>query len=52
MADFTKLTQDIADLNAKVDALLAKQVPSPVDEQPAVDTAAAAVAAIAAKIPA
>lgn len=51
MADFTKLTQDIADLSAKVDALLAKQTP-PVDEQPAVDQAAAAVEAIAAKIPA
>lgn len=52
MADFTKLNQDIADLNAKVDALLAKQNPPPVDEQPAVDQAAAAVEAIAAKIPA
>lgn len=52
MADFTKLNQDIADLNAKVDALLAKQVPVPPDEQPAVDQADAAVQAIAAKIPA
>ncbi|MET4529154.1 phage gp36-like protein [Bradyrhizobium sp. JR18.2] len=52
MADFTKLNQDIADLSAKVDALLAKQNPPPVDEQPAVDQAAAAVEAIAAKIPA
>lgn len=52
MADFAKLNQDIADLNAKVDALLAKPAPVPPDEQPAVDQAAAAVAAIAAKIPA
>jgi hypothetical protein len=52
MADFSKLNQDIADLAAKVDALLAKQAPPPVDEQPAVDQAAAAVEAIAAKIPA
>jgi hypothetical protein len=52
MADFTKLNQDIADLSAKVDALLAKQNPPPVDEQPQVDQAAAAVEAIAAKIPA
>lgn len=52
MADFTKLNQDIADLNTKVDALLAKQNPPPVDEQPQVDAADQAVAAIAAKIPA
>ena len=52
MADFTKLNQDIADLAAKVDALLAKQNPPPADEQPQVDQAAAAVEAIAAKIPA
>jgi phage gp36-like protein len=52
MADFSKLNQDIADLSAKVDALLAKQNPPPVDEQPQVDQAAAAVEAIAAKIPA
>ena len=51
MADFTKLMQDIADLSAKVDALVAKQTtPSP-DEQPQVDQAAAAVEAIANKIP-
>ncbi|MGY3527268.1 hypothetical protein [Bradyrhizobium sp. USDA 4452] len=51
MADFTKLNEDIAALSAKVDALLAKQNTPPVDEQPQVDQAAAAVAAIAAKIP-
>jgi len=58
MADFAKLNADIADLSAKVDALLAKQTaaplpaPPPVDEQPEVDAAAASVEAIAAKIPA
>ena len=52
MADFTKLNQDIADLAAKVDALLAKQNPPPADEQPQVDQADQAVQAIAAKIPA
>jgi hypothetical protein len=53
MADFAKLTADIADLSAKVDTLIAKQAPPPpVDDQPAVDIAAAAVEAIAAKIPA
>lgn len=52
MADFTKLMADLADLSAKVDALIAKQNPPPVDEQPAVDQADAAVEAIAAKIPA
>lgn len=51
MADFTKLNADIAALSAKVDELLAKQTP-PVDEQPAVDAADAAIEAIAAKIPA
>jgi len=51
MADFSKLMSDIEALNAKVDALLAKQNPPPVDEQPQVDQAAAAVEAIAAKIP-
>lgn len=50
MADFTRLNAAVADLSTKVDALLAK--PQPVDEQPAVDAAAAAVEAIAAKIPA
>jgi hypothetical protein len=52
MADFTKVMAELADLSAKVDALLAKQNPPPVDEQPAVDQVAAAVEAIAAKIPA
>lgn len=51
MADFTRLEAAIADLAAKVDVLLAKQTP-PVDEQPAVDQAAAAVEAIVAKMPA
>lgn len=50
MTDFSKLTQDIADLSAKVDALVAKQ--NPPDEQPTVDDLAAKVEAIAAKIPA
>lgn len=52
MTDFSKLNQDIADLSAKVDAMLAKQATPPADEQPAVDQAAAAVEAITAKIPA
>ena len=54
MSDFSKLNADIADLSAKVDALIAKAntPPPPVVEQPAVDAAAAAVEAIAAKIPA
>lgn len=52
MADFTKLNADIAALSAKVDALIAKTAPPPVDEQPAVDAADAAVEAIMAKIPA
>jgi hypothetical protein len=51
MADFGKLNEDIAALSAKVDALIAKQNPPPVDEQPAVDQADAAINAIAAKIP-
>lgn len=50
MADFTKLNDAIAALSAKVDAQNSK--PAPVDEQPAVDQATAAVEAIAAKIPA
>jgi hypothetical protein len=55
MADFTKLNADIVVLSAKVDELIAKAnapIPTPVDEQPAVDQAAAAVEAITAKIPA
>jgi ElaB/YqjD/DUF883 family membrane-anchored ribosome-binding protein len=52
MSDFSKLMADLQALSDKVDALLAKQSPPPVDEQPAVDQAAAAVEAIAAKIPA
>lgn len=51
MADFAKLNEDIAALSAKVDALIAKQNPPPVDEQPQVDAADQAVQAIAAKIP-
>lgn len=67
MADFTKLTADIAALSAKVDAFVASDtakdakiadleaqlaaVVPPVDEQPAVDAADGAVAAIAAKLP-
>lgn len=52
MADFTKLNADIAALSAKVDELLAKVNALPVDEQPAVDAADAAVEAVMAKIPA
>lgn len=53
MSDFAKLTADLAELSAKVDTLIAKQVPPPpLDEQPAVDAADAAVQAIIAKIPA
>lgn len=51
MADYTKLNADIAALSTKVDELLAKQNPPPVDEQPSVDAADAAVEAIIAKIP-
>lgn len=51
MADFNKLMADIADLSAKVDALVAKANTSVPDEQPQVDQADAAVQAIAAKIP-
>lgn len=50
MSDFSKLNADIAALSAKVDELLAKQVP-PVDDQPAVDAVDAQVTAILAKIP-
>lgn len=57
MASFDKLNADIAALNAKVDAFLAKPAPVPApdpvpDEQPQVDAADAAVEAILAKIPA
>lgn len=55
MADFSKLTADIAALSDKVDALIAKAnqpLPPPPDEQPQVDQASAAIEAITAKIPA
>lgn len=53
MNDLTNLTAAIADLSAKVDAMNAKPPVVPgVDIQPAIDAAAAAVEAIAAKIPA
>lgn len=52
MADNAKLMDDIAALSAKVDTLLAKQNPPPVDDQPLIDQADAAVEAITAKIPA
>lgn len=54
MADFTKLMADLADLSAKFDAFVASHPPPvpPVDEQPQVDAADAAVQAITAKIPA
>lgn len=52
MADLAKLNEAIAVLSAKVDALNAKTIPVPVDDQPAIDQAAAEVEAIAAKIPA
>jgi hypothetical protein len=50
MADLSRLNAAVADLSAKVDALLAK--PQPVDDQPAVDALAVQVEAIAAKVPA
>ncbi len=55
MADYTRLMNDIADLSNKVDVLVEKAnqpPPAPVDDQPSVDQAAAAVEAIIAKIPA
>lgn len=52
MSDLSRLNQSLADLAAKVDALIAKQNPPPADDQPAIDQAVAAVEAIAAKIPA
>lgn len=55
MADFTKLNADLADLATKVQALVAENAAlkanPPLDEQPAVDTADAAVTAISASIP-
>lgn len=48
MADFTILTANIAALSAAVDAKLA--TPAPVDDQPAVDAAAKAVADITLKL--
>ncbi|MDB5607797.1 MAG: hypothetical protein JWP25_4697 [Bradyrhizobium sp.] len=53
MTDLSKLSAAVADLSARVDALLAKPaVPAPVDEQPAVDALAVQVETIVAKIPA
>ena len=52
MADYTKFDADFAELSAKVAALVAKQAPPPVDEQPAIDQRDAAVVALAATIPA
>lgn len=56
MADYSKLMVDLEALSAKVDAMLVPvPVPEPVppiDEQPAVDAADAAVEAILAKFPA
>lgn len=51
MTDFTRLNAAVNDMNAKIDAMIAKPAPSPVDDQPAVDALAAQVEAIAAKIP-
>lgn len=50
MADYSKLTADVAELKTLVTELLAKQVPPPVDEQPAVDTIDGQVAGIIAMI--
>lgn len=55
MADNAKLMADLATLSDKVDALIAKgnqPAPPPVDDQPLIDQADAAVGAILAKIPA
>lgn len=52
MADLTKLNAAVADVESKLDALLAKVPPSPTDDQPAIDAITAQVEAIAAKIPA
>lgn len=65
MADFSKLSTDIAALSAKVDTFMAADAAKdakiaeltaqlaavPPDEQPAIDGAAAAVEAISAKLP-
>lgn len=48
MADFTKLNENIAALAAAVDAKL--NAPAPADDQPAIDSAAQAVADITAKL--
>jgi hypothetical protein len=50
MADYTKLTADVAELKTLVTDLLAKQNPPPVDEQPAVDAVDAQVNGIIALI--
>lgn len=52
MGDTTKLKADVATLAAKVDELLAKQVPATVDDQPDIDAVDTDVQAIIAKIPA
>jgi len=54
MADNAKLMADIATLSEKVDTLIAKAnqpAQPPVDDQPLIDQADAAVGAIIAKIP-
>lgn len=50
-ADFSKLEASVAALDAKVTAYIGAQVP-PVDVQPQIDQAQAAVDAITAKVPA
>jgi outer membrane murein-binding lipoprotein Lpp len=52
MADLTKLNAAVADVETKLDALLAKVPAVPTDDQPAIDAITAQVEAIAAKIPA
>lgn len=51
MADFTKLNTSVAELKAKVEALIAKVNTPPPDEQPQVDAVQTAVDAISAEIP-
>lgn len=51
MVDLTKLNAAVADVEAKLDALLAKVPATPTDDQPAVDAITVQVEAIAAKIP-